>query len=281
MRDFFRGKFFLTLVLIAAFLAGFMLNMLLDGGVMPHRDIVGYIALPFQTFGAWIKNGTTDFIDTFSKFDEISAENEELRKQVADLESQLNDTYSYQVEIDRLRSILNVSEYIADYTLVPADILTVSTDGLGLVYTINRGTAAGINKKDVVISADGLVGRVIEVGRYWAKISTILDTQTAVGAKVARTGDFGVTEGTTELKAQWKCRLSNLDAKNTILRGDDVITSGLGGVYPEGIKIGVISDIKIESNGLTQYAIIDTAVDFENLTRVYVLIDFETDDSME
>ena len=85
MRDFFRGKFFITLVFIACFLAGFMLNMLLDGGVTAPRDLIGFIATPFASFGTWVKNGTEDIINTFAEFSELQKENEELKKQVAKL----------------------------------------------------------------------------------------------------------------------------------------------------------------------------------------------------
>ena len=80
-----------------------------------------------------------------------------------------------------------------------------------------------------------------------------------------------MTEGHRELKSDGLCRLSYLENTSLINRGDTVVTSGLGGLYPEGITIGKISEITVRDNGLSQYGIITPAVDFSSLRYVCIL----------
>lgn len=274
MNNFLRSRFFVVLVVIACFLAGFMLNMALDGGFMPHRSIVGLIESPFQTFGTWVKNGVSDFFAAYTRYKDVVAENEELKTKNLLLEKELEESYSLNVEIDRLKKLSNITEAVGELTLVEADVVSVSTDGWNSTFTINKGSSSGIKEKDVVIASDGLVGKVREVGMYWATVVTILDPQTAVGAMVTRTGDVAMTEGTVKLRANGCFKLSYLNKNSSAIRGDMIETSGLGGLYPAGIIIGRIKDIEIDDNGLTQYAVIEPSVSFSELKKVFVSINY-------
>ncbi|MBE6895557.1 MAG: rod shape-determining protein MreC [Ruminococcaceae bacterium] len=270
MRDFFRGKFFITLVFIACFLAGFMLNMLLDGGVTAPRDLIGFIATPFASFGTWVKNGTEDIINTFAEFSELQKENEELKKQVAKLETELADTYTNEVEIERLKKLVNVIETSHDLQYVAADIVSVSADGFGSTFSVNKGTLDGIKLNSVVVSCDGLVGKVTDIGFNWATVTAITDPSMSVGATVKRSEATGVTESDVSLRAKGLLRLSYLTADASVIRGDIVFTSGLGGVFPAGILIGKITEVESEENGLAQNATIEPAASLDGLRRVYI-----------
>ena len=270
MRDFFRGKFFITLVFIACFLAGFMLNMLLDGGVTAPRDLIGFIATPFASFGTWVKNGTEDIINTFAEFSELQKENEELKKQVAKLETELADTYTNEVEIERLKKLVNVIETSHDLQYVAADIVSVSADGFGSTFSVNKGTLDGIKLNSVVVSCDGLVGKVTDIGFNWATVTAITDPSMSVGATVKRSEATGVTESDVSLRAKGLLRLSYLTADASVIRGDIVFTSGLGGVFPAGILIGKITEVESEENGLSQNATIEPAASLDGLRRVYI-----------
>ncbi len=270
MRDFFRGKFFITLVFIAAFLAGFMLNMLFDGGVTAPRDLIGTIATPFTTLGTWIKNGVTDFFETFTEYSDLKSENEQLRQRITELESLLSDTYSDSVEIERLKSLANVIETSPDLQFVACDVVSVASDGFGSTFSVNKGTADGIKLNSVVVSADGLVGKVTAVGINWATVTALTDPSMSVGAMIKRSEEVGVTKGDISLRAKGLCKLSYLTSDASVIRGDLVYTSGLGGVYPSGIFIGTVVEVKTEDNGLAQTATIEPAAKIEDLRRVYI-----------
>ncbi len=279
MNNFFRSRFFAVLIIITCFLAGFMLNVAVDGGVMPHRTMIGIITTPFTTLGTNIKNGVSNFFAAYTNYEKLLEENEALERENSDLKKRLEDSYTLEVEISRLEQLSNVLKTTDELELVEAQVVSVSTDGWDSVFSINKGSLAGIKEKDVVIAHTGLVGKVREVGPNWATVVAFTDPQIAVGAVVTRTKDTAMTEGTIELKAKGVCRLSYLNKNSTAIRGDIVETSGLGGLYPAGIIIGTIKDISIDDNGLTKYAVIQPAVDFTDLKKVYVSINYASEES--
>ncbi len=274
MNNFFRSRFFAVLIIISCFLAGFMLNLAVDGGVMPHRTIVGLITTPFTTLGTNIKHGVSNFFAAYTKYEKLLEENESLKKENSELKKRLEDSYSLEVEISRLEQLTNILKTTEPLELVAAQVVSVSTDGWNSTFSINKGYLSGIKEKDVVIASTGLVGKVREVGPNWATVVAFTDPQIAVGAMISRTEDTAMTEGTIELKAKGLCKLSYLNKNSTAIRGDLVETSGLGGLYPAGIIIGTIKDISIDDNGLTKYAVIQPAVDFTNLNMVYISINY-------
>lgn len=279
MNNFFRSRFFVVLIIITCFLAGFMLNVAVDGGVMPHRTIVGIITTPFTTLGTNIKTGVSNFFAAYTKYEKLLTENEALKKENSDLLKRLEDSYTLEVEIKRLEQLANILETTDTLELIDAQVVSVSTDGWNSVFSINKGSMSGIKAKDVVIASSGLVGKVREVGPNWATVVAFTDPQIAVGAMITRTEDTAMTEGTVELKAKGLCKLSYLSKNSSAIRGDIVETSGLGGLYPAGIVIGTIKDISIDDNGLTKYAVIQPAVDFSELKHVYVSINYASEES--
>lgn len=272
MNNFFRSRFFVVLIIISCFIAGFMLNVVIDGGIMPHRTIIGIITSPFATVGTAVKTSVSNFFSAYTNYTELLEENELLKKENANLKKRLEDTYNLEVEISRLSQLSNITQTVENLTLVEAQVVSISADGWVSSFSINKGSLAGIKEKDVVIAHEGLVGKVRDVGPNWATVVTFTDPQIAVGALITRTEDAAMTEGTIALKAKGLCRLSYLSKNSSAIRGDIIETSGLGGLYPAGIVIGTIQDIRIDDNGLTKYAVIKPAVDFTELRKVYISI---------
>ena len=271
MRDFFRGKFFAAIVIILAFLLGFVVNAVFDGGTTAPENILGTVFTPVKSVATHIGNSVEKFFRTFADYDKLKSENETLKAENDDLTVRLEKSYHLETENERLRNLLSLTEKLPEYNKTEATVVSVSDDKVSSVFTINKGSLSGIKVKDVVIASDGLVGYIRNVGLNWATVVTILDPQVAVGAYLPRTELVAMTEGHRELKGDGLCRLSYLENTSLINRGDIVVTSGLGGLYPEGITIGKISEITVSDNGLSQYGIITPSVDFSSLRYVYVL----------
>lgn len=271
MRDFFRGKFFAAIVIILAFLLGFVVNAVFDGGTTAPENILGTVFTPVKSVATHIGNSVEKFFRTFADYDKLKSENETLKAENDDLTVRLEKSYHLETENERLRNLLSLTEKLPEYNKTEATVVSVSDDKVSSVFTINKGTLSGIKVKDVVIASDGLVGYIRNVGLNWATVVTILDPQVAVGAYLPRTELVAMTEGHRELKGDGLCRLSYLENTSLINRGDIVVTSGLGGLYPEGITIGKISEITVSDNGLSQYGIITPSVDFSSLRYVCVL----------
>lgn len=271
MRDFFRGKFFAAVIIVLAFLLGFVANAVFDGGTTPPENIIGTVFTPVKSAAAYIGNSVEKFFRTFADYDRLKSENETLKAENDDLTVRLEKGYHLETENERLRKLLELTDKLPEYNKTEATVVSVSDDKVSSVFTVNKGSLSGIKVKDVVVSSEGLVGYVRDVGFSWATVVTILDPQVAVGAFLPRTELVAMTEGHRELKSDGLCRLSYLENTSLINRGDTVVTSGLGGLYPEGITIGKISEITVRDNGLSQYGIITPAVDFSSLRYVCIL----------
>ena len=121
-----------------------------------------------------------------------------------------------------------------------------------------------------VVTARGLVGVVTEAGLISSKVQLILDPRISVGALVQRSRVAGIVEGNPDNAIQ--PRLVNIPRNEDIAEGDVVITSGFGGIYPKGIMIGQIRLVKNDSTGLLHLAVLETAVDFQRLEDVAVIV---------
>lgn len=271
MRDFFRGKFFAAVIIVLAFLLGFVANAVFDGGTTSPENIIGTVFTPVKSAAAYVGNSIEKFFRTFADYDRLKNENETLKAENDDLTVRLEKSYHLETENERLRKLLELTDKLPEYNKTEATVVSVSDDKVSSVFTVNKGSLSGIKVKDVVVSSEGLVGYVRDVGFNWATVVTILDPQVAVGAFLPRTELVAMTEGHRELKSDGLCRLSYLENTSLINRGDTVVTSGLGGLYPEGITIGKISEITVRDNGLSQYGIITPAVDFSSLRYVCIL----------
>ena len=142
--------------------------------------------------------------------------------------------------------------------------------------TLNKGTAHGVEVNDSVIDETGaLVGVVHEVGYNWCSVLTIVDTDTSLGAQVFRTKDLGLATGDFSLMGENRLRLDYLPAGCQLIGGDLVVTSGLGGYYPEELVIGSIEEVKKDDTGSDSYAVLVPAVDFDALTEVFIIKSFD------
>lgn len=142
--------------------------------------------------------------------------------------------------------------------------------------TLSKGTSSDIAIGDCVVNEEGyLVGVITDAGLTWSTVTTILDTDSQLGAKVFRTGEVTVTMGDLSLMQQGRLKLSYLSDESGLVNGDLLLTSGLGGYYPSGLGIGSVEEVRTDDNGLTKYAVIAPLVDMNQLTEVFVITHFD------
>ena len=103
----------------------------------------------------------------------------------------------------------------------------------------------------------------------------LIDTDTELGARIFRTGEVAVAEGDFALMGQGKLKLSYLTSDDEVLIGDQIVTSGLGGYYPSGLVIGSVESVRTDDDGLARYAVLAPMMDFDALTEVFVITDYD------
>lgn len=243
----------------------------------PLVNIASVITSPFRTaytsIADWVQDKQYYYEDTTA----LKAENKELKKQLAEMQTQIRQAHKDSEENRRLRTLLNLREQRRDLSDFEAATITEhSTSNWTSYLTLNRGTDHGIEKNDCVITEDGfLVGVVSDVGSNWCKVLSIIDTDTALGAQVFRTDDIGVAEGDFSLMGKSRLRLDYLPAGTQLLNGDLVVTSGLGGYYPSGLVIGTVEEVQTDDSGATAYAVLLPSADFSALSQVFIIKSFD------
>lgn len=198
-------------------------------------------------------------------------ENQKLKERVAVLEDELRKTETLKSENIRLRELLELKQTEVEYKTVAADVIAFSADNFSRNYTINKGLKDGITENCAVITANGLVGYVFEVGRTWAKICAITDTNVSVSASIMRVGNTAIVQGDMSLMEKGMCKMTYVSKETGLEIGDSVETSGAGGIIPPGIYIGKVIDIKDDVTGVSQEAIIKPGVDFSDIDEVLVI----------
>ena len=154
-----------------------------------------------------------------------------------------------------------------------------STSNWSRVMTLNKGTSSGIAVGNCVVDDQGnLVGVIREAGLNWSTITTILDTDSSLGARVFRTGEVTVAMGDLALMETGRLKLSYLEGESSLINGDLIVTSGLGGYYPSQLVIGSVEEIRTDDNGLTRYAVLAPKTDRDSLSEVFVITSFDTVD---
>ena len=243
------------------------------------RTAFGIIAKPFRS----AETAITEWVDGigahFEKVADLQEENESLRQQIADLEQQVRDQQAAASENTRLRSLLNLHEQRNDLRLQDAVIIESAASNWFSAFTLNKGTQHGIEDGDCVIDAYGnLVGVITEAGSNWCTVTTLLDTSSQIGALVFRTQTPAIAKGSLSDMNKGRLILTYLDGSDTLLNGDLITTSGLGGYYPSGLPIGTVEALRTDDSGMSRYAVLRPGTDFDSLTQVFVVTDFTVED---
>ncbi len=205
---------------------------------------------------------------------ELEAENEKLKEQVYELTAENRTAEEYIRENERLRALLHLKEGMVNQEVTAARVTALGWDNFSQTVTINRGTADGVNLENAVVSTLGIIGRVSEVTKHSATVTTLLSPRHSLGVRVSRTADLAVCEGDAVLAKDNKLRLDYISGAAELIEGDIIETSGVGGVYPEGLMVGKISEIKKDNSGAVSYAVVEPTADFSRLYEVLVITDW-------
>lgn len=247
-----------------------------SSGTPVLRNAAGVIASPFRAAGSAVAGWFGGIGDHFDKVADLQQENDDLRAQVADLERQLRQAQKESEENQRLRDLLELQSQRRDLKTVSARITERSVSNWASTLTLTRGTSAGVAIGDCAIDEYGnLVGVVTDAGLNWCAVTTILDTTSSIGATVFRTEQVAVAQGQLGLMSAGQLALTYVDEPDKLIAGDLVVTSGLGGYYPSGLPIGTVTELRTDTGGLTQYAVLSPKADIGALTQVFLITEFD------
>lgn len=212
-----------------------------------------------------------NILSSTSKLMTVYRDNEQLRQQVEQLQQSTLTLNELSAENQRLQAMLDYKRSAPQFELVAATVIAREPGTWFNTIVINKGSDVGLTKDMSVITPKGLVGHIVAVYGNSAKVMLMLDPRSAVGGLVQRPESrvTGIVVG--QAQSNKVPRMINLARESDVIKGDNIITSGLGGIFPKGIVIGEVFDVKNEDGGLLKYAEIKTAVDFSRLEEVFVV----------
>ena len=244
-------------------------------GFDPLTSALEVLATPFRAASAAVSGWSQEQYDRAMRYDELAAENEALRQRVAQLERDAIAGQDAARENERMKDLLGLHEARPELQYREAAVVRGASSNWSSDFTIDRGTAGGVENGDCVIDQYGhLMGVVTDTSPNSARVTTILDPTLEVGGRVARTDEDAILEGDFTLMQEGLLRLSFVPEQAKLGTGDRVTTSGLGGVYPPGLVVGSVRTLCVEEDGVSRYAQVEPAADITGTQYVYVIIDY-------
>lgn len=242
-----------------------------DGGG-PLRVVANYTIIPMQKGISFVGRYMSDLSDNFQTLEEMKKNNDELQSRVDELTIDNTRLRQEQYELDRLRELFKLDENYSDYEKIGAHVIANNGTNWFDDFTIDKGSNDGVKVDSNVLAGSGLVGIVTEVGPDYARVRSIIDDSSNISAMVLSTSDTCIVRGDLQLAVDGKIRFEKLaNNDNEIKVGEQVVTSHVSNRFVQGLFIGYISEIEVDSNNLTRSGYITPAVDFSNIQEVLVI----------
>ena len=276
MKDFFDTWKFKILVGIAVFLVGIMAYAGANGRLTAApQELLSVAAAPFQKVAAVVSGGVASLWEKYTSIDDVMAENETLKAENAELRQQMVDYDRIKAENQAYKALESIQSQRPEMSYLSSFV--IGRDPLDSFYgfTLDRGTLDGVAVNDAVVSDQGyLLGMVVEAEPTSCKVMTILHPNFNAAGVVSRTRDNGIVTGSSEYAADGLCVLTNL-ARNTLTeKSDQVVTTGLGGVFPADLLVGVVQELVPEVSGKSTIAVIKPGTDPRTVRHVFIITNY-------
>ena len=268
------SRFFVGVAVVAVLCILSALYSGVTGNPSPVTRIVGFVTTPVQRLATGVSGFFSRGLSYFTDFDALQAENEELRRQLREMEQTVRDAELALEENARLRQQAGQPERMRELTTISAEVIARNPGDWATTLTLDKGSNHGVEEGDLITTVDGMVGYVSEVQSNYCEITTVVDVEMQCGALITRTRETAIAEGDYDLMADGNLRLSYLTEDASVVIGDTVETSGRGGLFPKGVMIGTVESVLPESNGISYYAVLRPFVDVDSVSSVSIVTDF-------
>ena len=204
----------------------------------------------------------------------VKQENDELKRLLAEANIQKGEYLEAKRTCERLEKLLGAKTALP-HRVIHAGVVGRDPSGWFKSIIINRGVDDGVAKGMPVVSPEGIVGQVVTASYDYSKVMLMIDRSSAIDSLVQHNRTRGIVEGETDTS----CRLKYVVRKAEVSVGDAVVSSGLDGLFPKGLPIGEVKEIKKNKPDIFQDVVIEPYVDFSRLEEVLVIIEESTDAS--
>ena len=227
-------------------------------------------ASPFQNASSRAGGATSSFFHQILSFHSTAQENEDLKKRLAQTEVDLRLAREQAADNERLKGLLNLKEKTG-YDSMPALVIARDPSVWFNTITINRGSASGVAVNMPVVTAGGIVGRVITVGPWAAQVMLVTDEKAGAGAVVGQLGQSGALGSIKGRPDIGLLEMRHVPGLEKVAVGDYAMTTGQDGIYPPGLNVGEVVEVKNGSATQPHQILIRPTAGLDRLEEVAVL----------
>lgn len=265
----------LILVLAVVVSALFAIASALFGTTFLHKAVQGFLT-PFRSGVTAISAQIERYYNYVFTYESLEAENAYLQSKISQMEEEMRNADALERENKRLKELLNLQEEHIDYRMDAAYIVAWDSSGWKSTFSINKGTNAELEVGMIAVTELGqVVGIITDAGPNWATVTTILDTSIGISASVASSGYTGVVQGSMNQSDKGDLRMSYLPSNAILRNNDQVVTTG-STVYPKDLILGYIVNAGYDETGVSKFASLTPAADFESLEQVFIITQFQS-----
>jgi rod shape-determining protein MreC len=259
----------IVVILLGASLALAGLNR--TGALEPVKNV---LSLPLTALQRWTGRTLGGLVNVFQsnpEVDELRRRNAELEQEVAQLQTQVTGLQETEAELKVLSALVNYARTQPENRYLAATIIGRDSSPFLRYLLLDKGSDAGVQRDMPVVSSDGLVGRIVEVTSAASKVQLIVDSGAEVNAMLQQSRERGVVSG--QVAGGLQMQYLSQDVK--VEPGDVVLTSGLGGTYPQGLVIGTVGAVQQLNYEVLQSADVVPAVNFNRLEIILIITNFQ------
>ncbi len=276
MKDFFDTWKFKILVIVAVFLVGIMAYAGANGRLTAApQELLSVVLTPLQKVTSALGGGAASVWEKYTSIDDVMDRNEQLEAENAELRQQMVDYDRIKAENDAYKALARIQDTNSEASYVSAFV--IGRDPLDEFggFTLDQGSTDGVAVNDAIISDRGyLLGVVVEVDATSCKVMTILHPSFNAAGVISRTRENGIITGSADYAADGQCVLTNLDRATEARKGDQVITTGLGGVFPANLLVGTVQEVVPEQSGKSSSAVILPGADPRTVKHVFIVTEY-------
>ena len=251
-----KSKIFKVLIVIISLVALIATSKTITS---PARvKIVDFLAPSLKALHSFL-----DSAKNILPFASLREENRILRERINLLNRKVEELKVVSSDNDRLKELLNFRKTMP-FTTIPAQVIGRDPSNWSNSLIVDKGLDGGVKQNKAVLSTKGLVGRVLEVGRYSSKILLITDPNSKVGVMIQRNRQGGILIGSPD----GRCKMIYIALDSDVMPGDKVITAGFGMIFPKDILVGEVVKVDKEPGRLYKSAVVKTAEDLSKLEEI-------------
>lgn len=267
-----KNSFFMTVIILSSIIFFSSTSSIMNIGENAIGTVTSSVSRLVYSSIASSKEVFTNIFGSKS----IREENEKLKIENAELKEKNINMENIIAKEDFLKNEYNL--YLQNKeSLISANVIGLDNNNLFIRFNINKGSKDGVKVGDIIVQGTAgdkentyikaVVGKVIEVGYNWSKVSSLVDSTSNISFNIVRSQSYGAISGQENNLLSGFMYKSDAD----VVVGDRLVTSGRGGIFPRDLYIGEVTEVKSSDNNLEKKISVKSPVDFTTLFRVFVL----------